>query len=122
MEKQLKKYEKLFGYDYDIVQDTDSNTYSLYYYPEGTWGNECTRTCFEGLSSEEANKFIEAMTLAFDIAIEAQMGVPLRLAKTFDKSYMDAMTMQELEIKATPKGEDCNTYMIKKLFDKKYNN
>lgn len=121
MENRLKKYENLFGYEYDLVQDTDTDTYTLYYYPQGIWGDDCTRTCFKNLSLEEANKFIDAMEIAFNIAIEARMGVPLRLAKTYDKSYSDAMTMRELEIEATPKGEDCNTYMAKKLFDKKYN-
>ena len=49
------------------------------------------------------------------------MGVPVRLAQTYTKSYLEDMQMREMELEATPKGEDCNSYMIKKKFDKMYN-
>ena len=61
------------------------------------------------------------MIEAFEIAIKAQMGVPVRLAHTYIKSYLEDMQMREMELEATPKGEDCNSYMINKKFDKMYN-
>lgn len=119
--KPLEKYEKIFGYEFTPTHDPVEDTYSLSYSAEGVWGDFCTEICFEDLTLKEAELYVKGMVEAFDIAIKAQMGVPVRLAQTYTKSYLEDMQMREMELEATPKGEDCNSYMIKKKFDKMYN-
>lgn len=117
----LERYEKIFGYEFIPMHNPIKDTYSLSYSAEGAWGGFCTECCFQDLPLEEAKTYIEGMIEGFEIAIKAQMGVPVRLAKTYTKSYMEDMQMREMEIEATPKGEDCNSYMLKKRFNAMYN-
>ena len=119
--KPLEKYEKIFGYEFTPTHNPNKDTYSLSYSAEGVWGDFCTEVCFEDLTLKEAELYVKGMIEAFDIAIKAQMGVPVRLAQTYTKSYLEDMQMREMELEATPKGEDCNSYMINKKFDKMYN-
>ena len=119
--KPLEKYEKIFGYEFTPSHNHVTDTYSLSYSAEGVWGDFCTEVCFEDLTLEEAELYVKGMIEAFEIAIKAQMGVPVRLAQTYTKSYLEDMQIREMELEATPKEEDCTSYMIKKKFNKMYN-
>ena len=119
--KPLEKYEKIFGYEFIPSHNYITDTYSLSYSAEGVWGDFCMEICFENLTLKEAELYVKGMIESFEIAIKAQMGVPVRLAQTYTKSYLEDMQMREMELEDTPKREDCNSYMIKKKFDKMYN-
>lgn len=112
--KSLDEYGKIFGYEFTASHNPVTDTYSLSYSAEGVWGDFCTEVCFEDLTLEETELYVKGLIEAFDIAIKAQMGVPVRLAQTYTKSYLEYMQMRE-------KGEDCNSYIIKKKFNKMYN-
>lgn len=89
--KPLERYEKIFGYEFISIHNPAKDTYSLSYSAEGAWGDFCIECCFEDLPPEEAETYIKGMIEGFEIAIKAQMGVPVRLAKTYTKSYMKDM-------------------------------
>lgn len=90
MAEMCDKYRDLFGYDWSYSCGSEDKFHTnVVEHAEGAFGEFANTFPFESEDVDEAIAWARGYSAGLDLAMRSMMGVPIRLAKIYDKEYYE---------------------------------